>query len=136
MMRLTFGGPFDDFSPVRDCVARVIAGGDVALKQVSFEALPDRDCYGGTHQLVLEGDGVRVEETIASNEEGCARDGYGYTMWWTFTGTGARDGAQATIRGSNYQPKMLDFTVSVSDAEGLALRAALEALLGRSARVW
>lgn len=93
MKRLTFNGPFDDFSAVRDCIAHVIAGGDVALKQVSFEALPDRDFFfGGTHALVLEGDGVRVEECVASNEEGNPRDGYGYSMWWTFTGTGARAG--------------------------------------------
>jgi hypothetical protein len=43
---------------------------------------------------------------------------------------------QATIRGSNYQPKIIDFTVLVSDAEGAALQQALEALLGRSARAW
>lgn len=136
MKRLTFNGPFDDFSAVRDRIAHVIAGGDVTLRQTSFEALPDRDGFGGTHALVLEGDGVRVEECVYSNDEGNPRDGYGYSMSWTFTGTGARAGAQASIRRSNYEPKLLDFTVSVSDAEGPALQQALEALLGRSARAW
>lgn len=136
MIRLTFSGAIDDFSKVRDCIARVIAGSDATTRQVSLEALPDRDCYGGTHRLVLEGEGVRVEECIASNEEGNPRDGYGYSMWWTFTGTGARSGASASVRESNYQPRVNGFTVSVSEAEGDAMRLAIEALLGRSARVW
>jgi hypothetical protein len=136
MMRLTFSGAIDDFSAVRTCIAHVIAGGPVALRQASFESLPDRDCFGGTHLLRLEGDGVQVEECIASNDEGNPRDGYGYSMSWTFTGTSARAGARASIRGSNYEPKMLGFTVEVSDAEGPAMQRALEALLGASARAW
>jgi hypothetical protein len=130
-MRISFRGPFDDFRRVVSTIASGIAGADVALRQTAYEGLPDRDGYGGTHDVVLEGDGVRVREEIYSNEEGSAREGYGYTMRWTFEGTGARVDATASIRAGNYEPRVNDLELTVSAAAWDDVHERLVRLLGK-----
>ena len=135
-MKLDVSGPFDDLRAVVATIASVVAGGPVELKQVAFEALPDSDGFGGTHAAVFEAPGVRVHETIQSGQYGSPRDGFGYDMSWRFEGTGAREGARAAFSTGNYEPKVLSFAMDVSDAEGEAMVAALERLLGRAPRRW
>jgi hypothetical protein len=135
-MRFTVDGVSGRFDAIRDAIAQVVAGASVPLVEISRAALPDADGLGGTHHLVLEGLGVRVEETIESGQYGNPRDGYGYAMRWTFVGTGSREGASATIVAGGTEPKVLSFTMDVTDAEGPAMREALRRVLGRDPRVW